>query len=173
MMGMNSKKFYISLDGKLDFDLSNDLNVFYNRFNSHDFRQELAVFNNGALDQSRVNVDKDMVLKLFRGVRERKSPGPDGIWGRILKNCAEQLADIFCFIFKMSLNLHKVPRLWKESIIVPVPKNKVPKSLNEYRPLALASLIMKTFERMKDALLTTEQANLSQASVCLQVRQGC
>ncbi|KAI5086940.1 gastrula zinc finger protein XlCGF28.1-like, partial [Silurus meridionalis] len=76
-------------------------------------------------------------------------------------NCAEQLADIFCFIFKMSLSLHKVPCLWKESIIVPVPKNNAPTSLNEYRPVALTSLIMKTFERIvKDTLLSMVQANL-------------
>ncbi len=46
MMGMHSKKFYISLYGKLDFDLGNDLNVFYNRFNVHNFSQELSAFKN-------------------------------------------------------------------------------------------------------------------------------
>lgn len=161
MMGMNSKKSHISLNGKPDVDLSNDLNVFYNRFNIHDFSQERDVFKNAIIEQNIVNVDKDMVLKLFRGVRERTSPGPDGIGGRIIKNCAVQLADIFCFIFNKSLCLHKVPRIWKESIIVPVPKNNVPKSLNEFRPIALTSLIMKSFERIvKDALMTMVQANL-------------
>lgn len=172
MVGMHFKKRHTSLDGKLDLDLSNDLNFFYNRFNSHDFSQEL-VFKNASLEQNSVNVDKDMVLKLFRGIRERTSPGLDGIGGHILKNCAVQLADIFCFIFRNSLCLYKVPHLWKESIIVPMPKNNVPKSLNEYRPVALTSLIMKIFERIvKDALLTMVQANRC-TSVCLQVRQGC
>lgn len=61
-----SKKCHISLDGKLDFDLSNNLNVFfYNRFNIHNFSQELAVFKNADLEQNSVNVDKDMVLKVF------------------------------------------------------------------------------------------------------------
>ncbi len=46
MMGMHSKKCYISLDGKLDFDLANDFNVFYNRFNVHNFSQELSAFKN-------------------------------------------------------------------------------------------------------------------------------
>ncbi len=61
----------------------------------------------------------------------------------------------------MSLHLHKVPHFWRESIIVPVPKNNVPQCLNEYRPVALTSLIMKTFERVvKDKLLSMVQENL-------------
>ena len=66
---------------------------------------------------------------------ERNSPSPDGIGGQTLKNCGEQLADIFCFIFMLSLQLHKAPCLSKDCILVPVPKNKAPKSLNDYRPV--------------------------------------
>lgn len=102
MMGMPLKKGVISQKDKSDLELANELNIFYNRFNLHDFSKELSVFKNTA-EQTTVQVDRDQVLKLFRGVRERKSPGPDGIGGRILKNCADQLADIFSFIFKLSL----------------------------------------------------------------------
>lgn len=88
--------------------------------------------------------ETETVQRLFRGVKERKSPdpGPDGIGGRVLRNCAEQLADIFSFIFSWSLKLHRVPRLWKDSVIVPVPKNKSPTSLNNFRTVALTSLVM-------------------------------
>jgi len=73
-------------------------------------------------------------------------------------NCAVQLGDIFCLIFQLSLQLHRVPRLCKDSIIVPVPKIQTPKTLNEFRPVALAYLVMKAFERLvKDALLDTVQ----------------
>ena len=99
MMGMQTKKCPISLNGMSDLSLSNELNVFYNRFNIYDFSEELSVFNNVAPGQSNVQVDRNKVLTLFRGTKERKSPGPDGIGGRILKNCVEQLADIFIFIF--------------------------------------------------------------------------
>ncbi|XP_070400499.1 uncharacterized protein [Nothobranchius furzeri] len=46
---------------------------------------------------------------------------------------------------------HKVPILiwcFKESIIVPVPKKPHPASLNDYRPVALTSVVMKCFERL-------------------------
>uniref|UniRef100_A0A3P8QH73 Reverse transcriptase domain-containing protein n=1 Tax=Astatotilapia calliptera TaxID=8154 RepID=A0A3P8QH73_ASTCA len=37
---------------------------------------------------------------------------------------------------------------FKESIIVPVPKKPHPASLNDYRPVALTSVVMKCFERL-------------------------
>lgn len=94
-----------------------------------------------------VHIDSGTVFNLFRKTKERKSPGPDGIGGRILTYCALQLADIFCFLFNMSLQTHRVPQLWKKSVIVPVPKNKAAQSLNDFRPVALTSLAMKSFEK--------------------------
>ncbi len=44
MMGMQSKKCTISLNGKTDLDPSNELNVFNNSFNVHDFSEEVSVF---------------------------------------------------------------------------------------------------------------------------------
>ena len=100
MMGMQPKKSHVSLNGRPDLVLSNDLNNFYNRFNVCDFSDELSAFKNVVSTQSSsVVVDRIKVCQLFRGVKERKSPGPDGIGGRVLKNCADQLADIFTFIF--------------------------------------------------------------------------
>ncbi len=37
---------------------------------------------------------------------------------------------------------------FKKSIIIPVPKNNKPSCLNDYRPVALTSIVMKVFERL-------------------------
>lgn len=95
-----------------------------------------------------VCIDKFMVFNLLCGSNKRKNPCPDGTEGQVLTNCAPQLADIFCFIFQLSSELHKVPRLQKNSIIVPVPKNKIPKTVDEFKPVALTSLVMKIFEKL-------------------------
>ena len=66
----------------------------------------------------------------------RKSPGPDGISGRVLKTCASQLSGIFRSIFQASLSSHKIPILWKTSTVVPVPKKSSscnPKWFSSYR----------------------------------------
>jgi len=73
---------------------------------------------------------------------------PDNISAATLKNCAEQLAPVFCEIFNQSPRLCKVPTCFKMSTIIPVPKKPKIKSLNDYRPVALTSITMKVFERL-------------------------
>ncbi|MED6243598.1 hypothetical protein ATANTOWER_023241 [Ataeniobius toweri] len=100
--------------------------VFFNNcFNVHDFSEEVSGFGDSLLNsiQNNFSVDRDRVLKLFWGVKEKKGSGSDCIGGVIFKSCAFQLADMFCFIFQMSLKLQKVPSLWTDSIIVAIPKS--------------------------------------------------
>ncbi len=78
----------------------------------------------------------------------RKAAGPDGITGRVLRSCADQLAGLFTSIFNESLATSVVPTSFKKSVIIPVPKNSKPSCLNDFRPLALTSTVMKVFERL-------------------------
>ena len=39
------------------------------------------------------------------------------------------------------------PTLWETSIVVPVPKKSRPASPNDFRPVALTSHVMKSFEK--------------------------
>ncbi|KAI3368101.1 hypothetical protein L3Q82_007805 [Scortum barcoo] len=87
------------------------------------------------------------VCRTLKRINTRKAPGPDGIPGRALKVCADQLADVFADIFNMSLLQSVVPTCFKETIIVPVPKKTKILCLNDYRPVKLTSTIMKCFER--------------------------
>ncbi len=78
----------------------------------------------------------------------RKAAGPDGITGRVLRSCADQLAGLFTSIFNESLATSVVPTSFKKSVIIPVPKNSKPSCLNDYRPVTLTSTVMKVFERL-------------------------
>ncbi len=78
----------------------------------------------------------------------RKAAGPDGITGRVLRSCADQLAGLFTSIFNESLATSVVSTSFKKSVIIPVPKNSKPSCLNDYRPVALTSTVMKVFERL-------------------------
>ncbi|KAI3374121.1 hypothetical protein L3Q82_005982 [Scortum barcoo] len=51
-------------------------------------------------------------------------------------------------IFNLSLGQGRVPQLWKTSCIIPVPKKPHPGELNDFRPVALTSHVMKTMERL-------------------------
>ncbi|KAI5613979.1 gastrula zinc finger protein XlCGF28.1-like [Silurus asotus] len=85
------------------------------------------------------------VRRAFKRVNTRKAAGPDGITGRVLKACADQLAPVFTEIFNVSLEQSVVPSCFKQSTIVPVPKKP---QLNDYRPVALTSVVMKCFKRL-------------------------
>ncbi len=83
----------------------------------------------------------------LKRVNVRKAARPDWITGRVLRSCADQLACLFTLIFNESLATSVVPSSFKKSIIIPVPKNNKPSCLNDYRPVAPISTVMKVFER--------------------------
>jgi len=66
----------------------------------------------------------------------------------VLKDCSSQLCGVFQHLFNLSLHLQRVPVLWKTSCLVPVPKKGRPAALEDYRPVALTSHIMKVMERL-------------------------
>ncbi len=93
------------------------------------------------------------VNRVFRKQKSRKASGPDGISPACLKVCADQLAPIFTQIFNRSLELCEVPCCFKRSTIIPVPKKPKNTRLNDYRPVALTSVVMKSLERLVLAYL--------------------
>ncbi|KAK1790105.1 hypothetical protein P4O66_002411 [Electrophorus voltai] len=95
----------------------------------------------------RMTAEVRMLLKT-RDSAFRTAAGPDNIPGRVLRECADQLADVLTDIFSISLSCTVVPACFKTSTIVPVPKKPTVSCLNDYCPIALTSIIMKCFERL-------------------------
>ncbi len=85
--------------------------------------------------------------QVFRKQKSKKAPDPDCVIAVCLKYCADQLAPIFTKIFNRSLELCEVPSCFKCSIIIPIPKKSKIEGLNDYRPVALLSVVMKSFEK--------------------------
>ncbi|KAF0027027.1 hypothetical protein F2P81_019768 [Scophthalmus maximus] len=89
------------------------------------------------------------VHKLFKRQNPRKAAGPDSVSPSTLKHCADQLSPVITGILKhISLETCHVPACFKVSNIIPVPKKPRITGLNDYRPVALTSVIMKSFERL-------------------------
>ena len=93
-----------------------------------------------------MNVPASDVCKVLRKLKPNKACGPDGVHPRVLKTCAVQLCSFFSYIFNLSLFCFNVPSHWKTSCIVPVPKKKTVNTMNDLRPIALTSCIIKCFE---------------------------
>ena len=84
----------------------------------------------------------------------------------VLMHCAEQLAGVLTDIFQSSLDQQHVSVLWKNSIIIPIPEASNPSVLNDYRPVALTSLVMNCLEKIvKSHILSHPEAR--PISVCL------
>lgn len=75
-----------------------------------------------------------------------KAAGPDNIPG--LRNCTDQLSKVLADIFNSSLIQAAVPTCMKTATIIPVPKGSAVTGLNDYRPVALTSIITKCLERL-------------------------
>ena len=128
--------------------LVNDLNTFYCRFHEEDPTLPQIVGKPKESQHIPIAVTEDAVRKELKALNSKKAQGPDNISPAVLKECANELAGIFCPIFNMSLEQCSIPSLWKTSNIIPVPKKNVPRELNDYRPIALTPVIMKTLEKI-------------------------
>ncbi len=139
-----------SVEVRADPLLAEELNTFYGRFERNG-GATLPISASGSGRQSSdhlFTVSEDDVRRELRRVNVRKAAGPDGITGRVLRSCADQLAGLFTSIFNESLATAVVPTPFKKSVIIPVPKNSKPSCLNDYHPVALTSTVIKVFERL-------------------------
>ena len=163
MTGSNDKGIkHISMPGfNSDVQLADELNSFYLRFENQDFADKVTELKlKSRAPCTALSIDIKSVEKHLRHTKS-KSPGPDNIGGKVLSTCAEQLCSIFHFIFNLSLQQQRVPKLWKHSTVVPVAKIKTPKAPNDFRPVALTSLIMKSLEKVvKDNILKQVETSL-------------
>ena len=82
------------------------------------------------------------VSKTFKQVNIHKAAGPDGLPGRVLRACAVQLASVFNDIFNLSLSESIIPTFFRQTTIVPVPKNTKVTCLNYYQTVAIMSVAM-------------------------------
>ncbi len=117
------------------------------------WKDSINTSSNPHLPPPALQISKDDVCQVFRKNKIRKVPGPDGVSPACLKSCADQLAPIFTQIFNRSLELCDVPSCFKHSTIIPVPKIPKITGLNDYRPVALTYVVMKSFEKLVLAYL--------------------
>ncbi|KAI2650995.1 putative RNA-directed DNA polymerase from transposon BS [Labeo rohita] len=127
--------------------LAEDLHEFYCRFETphtrsdYLFSQPVTPPASPLSPPPPLKISENDMHQVFRKNKRRKAPAS-------LKTCADQLAPIFSQIFNRSLELCEVPSCLKRSTIIPVPKKTKITGLNDYRPMALTSVVMKSFEKL-------------------------
>ena len=113
-----------------DITLLNNLNRFFARFEEQNTTRPQKT-PPPSHDQP-LCLSAASVKRTLSAINTRKAAGPDNIPGRVLKDCAEELKDVFTDIFNTSLRQAIVPSGFKAATIIPVPKKSSPSCFNDY-----------------------------------------
>ncbi len=107
-----------SAEVRADLLLAEELNTFYGHFECNGGSATLPFSASGSSRQRSedhvITVSEDEVRRELKRVNFRKAAGPDGITGRVLRSCADQLAGLFTSIFNESLATSVVPTSFKK-----------------------------------------------------------
>ena len=126
-----------------------EINQFYARFDVTDFRSVCDFVCDGLVPSPAV-ISEPEVTTCFLHVNPHKTPGPAGTGGGGGGGgavCNKKLGPTSAQLFQLLMNLHVVPRSWKTNTIIPVPKETQVRAVNDFRPVALTSVVAKCFER--------------------------
>ena len=154
-----------------------DLNKFHCRLDVHDFTKEKEEICEALEEQAEQwvvpEVTVEEVEKVFRNVNPNKASGPDSISGKIIKTFSREHAPVYCDLQNKTLTIHQIPDSWKAATICPVPKRSRPSTLNDYRPIALTSVLMKCLEKLVLRKLKKRfKERVRSVSVRIQTKQG-
>ena len=133
-----------------NLDKANAFNKFFSSvFTKEDIAELPQLPNKGVKQQlTDVSFTCEDVLKLLQDLKPDKSPGPDMIHPRVLKECAHELAYPLFRLFRKSLDEGNVPKDWKSGNVTPIHKKGSRTSVDNYRPVSLTSVICKVIEKL-------------------------
>nr|CAD2171133.1 unnamed protein product [Meloidogyne enterolobii] len=129
-----------------DFDKANKLATqFHSVFNSTIFSNDDIKISQ-AHSLSFIDIIPQEIFNIISNLDNVNNTSPDGIPNIFLKNTAISLTSPLTIIFRNSIMTKKIPRIWKKSIICPIPKNTNPKEPIDFRPISLLCSTSKILE---------------------------
>lgn len=124
------------------------------RYFSSIFTQEPDITDDYAINHGSKSVLLDMViteeqvLKKLQNIDISKSPGPDNVHPRVLKEIAIEISGILTEIFNTSIKIGKLPNDWKIADITAIYKKGNRCLPENYRPISLTSVVCKLLESL-------------------------
>ena len=87
-----------------------------------------------------INITLNGNTKLLKDLKPNKSPGPDNLGPRLLKELAEDIAPLRLMIFRKSLATGEVPDDWRTANVTPAFKKGQKYQAENYQPILLTSV---------------------------------
>jgi len=88
------------------------------------------------------------IEKELRSLKNRKSPGPDGIFNEMLKYGGTELTLHLTQLFQQIFKLCTIPKAWKQSTSIPLFKKGSKTNPDNYRGITLLNTILKLFTKV-------------------------
>lgn len=92
-----------------------------------------------------IEITEEAVYKVLCSLKVGKSPGPDLIHPRLLRELGRELSYPFMKLFNKTMYEGKIPTKWKIAEVRPIHKKGSRASPNNYRPVSLTSVVCKIF----------------------------
>ena len=95
------------------------------------------------------NVKNKEVIKIIKSLKTKKSPGYDGIDGKLLKELPQKGIRFITILMNSIIRLRYFPAQWKVAQIILIPKPGKPTELTtSYRPISLLPILSKICEKL-------------------------
>ena len=87
------------------------------------------------------------ILKALTDLKVDKSPGPDYLHPRVLKEIQSYIVEPLKIIFDLSIKTGRLPHDWQAAVVSPIYKKGDKSDPANYRPISLTSIVCKIIER--------------------------
>lgn len=85
------------------------------------------------------------IQDILAQMKNGKSPGVDGLYTEFYKYSDEKtIQDLHALLVKV-WETNQLPEEWKQSVVVPIPKVRNPRTINDYRPISLSCTAYKIY----------------------------
>ena len=128
-------------------ELAKSYHTFFNHNDfsaSNFFENTLNVCN--SQDQP-ILIEQNDIFNIIVKLKPNKAQGLDGISNHLVLAAVDHIVAPLCAIFNKSLQSHTFPTLWKNNVVITIPKNKRFDSLN-FRPITIMSVFANIFEKV-------------------------
>ena len=132
------------------------LATFFPSIFTQETTQDMPTIQKGKLkgDISYCNINRENVQKKLKNLNPNKSPDPDKLHSRILKELYSVLDKPLAILFQNTLKKGKLPDEWKHAIVTAIFKKGDQRKPKNYRPVSLTCIICKIIESIiKDKIM--------------------